>query len=160
MKAKFESTINTVNIIATLILGVVALVISINSCRLSERQTYLVERQNSLDEGQLRLELKNAILELINVSSMLRQNEKDYPNIQKCLESFNEMKTILEGQLKNKLLFENSTLADKWTELLMDINFNIKFFQPGISPNVKIDGAYKKVQEFETRSSELLQLYK
>lgn len=61
----------------------------------------------------------------MNVSSMLKQNEKDYPNIQKCLNAFNEMKAILEGQLKNKLLFENSALADKWTEFLMEINFNI-----------------------------------
>jgi hypothetical protein len=160
MKLNFNSTLNTFNIISTLILGIVALVISINSYRLSERQTYLIERQNTLDEGQSRLELKNAILELINVSSMLRQSEKDYPNIQKCLGSFNEMKEILEGQLKNKSLFENATLADKWTKFLMDVNFNIKFFQPGTSQNVIIDGAYKKVQDFETKSSELFQLYK
>ncbi len=160
MKLKFETTLNSFNIFATLILGVVALVISINSYRLTERQTYLTERQNTLDEGQLKLELKNATLELINVSSMLRQTEKDYPNIQNCLTAFNEMKNILEGQLKNKLLFENPALADKWTEFLGYVNFNIKFFQPGTSPNVIIDGAYKKVQEFESKSSELFRLYK
>ena len=160
MKLKFETTLNTVNIIATLVLGLVALIISINSYRLSERQTYLIERQNKLDEGQLKLELKNAALELINVSSMLRQTEKDYPNIQKCLNAFNEMKNILESQLKNKLLFENSEMSDKWIELLGDINFNIKFFQPGTSPNVIIDDAYRKVQEFEKKSTEIFQLYK
>lgn len=160
MKLKFEPTLNTFNIFATLVLGVAALVISINSYRLTQRQTYLSERQNTLEEGQLRLELKNATLELINVSSMLRQTEKDYPNIQNCLVAFNEMKKILEGQLKNKLLFENPAMAEKWTEFLGDINFNIKFFQPGTSPNVIIDGAYKKVQEFENESSELFKLYK
>ena len=160
MKVKFETNLNTINILGTLILGVVALLISINSYRLTERQTYLIERQNNLDEGQLKLELKNATLELINVSSMLRQTEKDYPNIQKCLTAFNEMKNILEGQLKNRLLFENPVLAEKWTELLRDLNFNIKFFQPGISPNVLIVGAYEKVQKFESRSSELFRLYK
>jgi hypothetical protein len=51
-------------------------------------------------------------------------------------------------------------LSAKWTELLGDINFNIKFFQPGISNNVVIDGAYKKVEEFEQKSSELLGLFK
>ena len=160
MNKEPEFTLNTINIISTLILGVVALIISINSYRLSERQAYIIERQNTLDEGQSKLELKNAILELINVSSMLSQNEKDYPNIQKCLDSFNEMKRILEGQLKNKFLFENATLADRWTMLIMDINFNIKFFQPGLLPNVIIDGAYKKVQDFETKSSQLFQLYR
>lgn len=160
MRFKFDATLNTFNIFATLILGIAALIISVNSYRLSERQTYLIERQNQLDEGQLKLELKSAALELINVSSMLRQTEKDYPNIQSCIDAFNEMKRILEGQLKNKLLFENPKLADKWTELLGDVNFSIKFFQPGTSPNVKIDGAYAKVQEFENRSSELFMLYK
>jgi hypothetical protein len=160
MKLKFDTTLNTFNIIATLILGVAALVISINSYRLTQRQTYLIERQNNLDEGQLKLELKNATLELINISSMFRQTEKDYPNIKNCLDGFNEMKNILEGQLKNKLLFENPELSAKWTELLGDINFNIKFFQPGISNNVVIDGAYKKVEEFEQKSSELLGLFK
>lgn len=160
MKIKFETTLNAFNIFATLVLGVVALIISINSYKLSERQTYLIERQNKLDEGQLRLELKSAALELINVSSMLRQSEKDYPNIQRCLDAFAEMKRILEGQLKNKLLFENPELADKWTELLGDVNFNIKFFQPGTSANVIIAGAYKKVQELESRSAELFKLYR
>lgn len=164
---KFQNILNTFNIIATLILGVVALIISINSYRLSERQTlltekqtYLTERQNKLDEGQLKLELKNAALELINVSSMLRQTEKDYPNIQNCIDSFNEMKKILEGQLKNKILFDNSEMTDKWVELLGDINFNIKFFQSGTSPNVIIDGAYNKVKEFEEKTSEIFLLYK
>ena len=136
------------------------MIISVNSYKLSERQTYLIERQNKLDEGQLKLELKNAALELINISSMLRQTEKNYPNIQRCLDAFAEMKRILEGQLKNKFLFENPELADKWTELLVDVNFNIKFFQPGISRNVIIDGAYEKVKEFESKSSELFRLYK
>lgn len=160
MKYKFETTLNAFNIFATLVIGVVALIISINSYRLSERQTYLIERQNKLDEGQLKLELKNAALELINVSSMLRQTEKDYPNIQRCLDAFADMKRILEVQLKNKLLFENPELAEKWTELLGDVNFNTKFFQPGTSPNVIIDGAFDKVKEFENKSSELFRLFK
>lgn len=143
-----------------LLLGLVALIISINSYRLSERQTYLIERQNKLDEGQLKLELKNTALELINVSSMLRQTEKDYPNIQKCLDAFNEMKNILEGQLKNKLLFENIEMSDKWIELLGEINFNIKFFQPGTLPNVIIVGANKKVKDFEQKSIEIFKCYK
>lgn len=91
---------------------------------------------------------------------MLRQTEQDYPNVQRCLDAFAEMKRILEGQLKNKLLFENPKLAEKWTELLGDVNFNIKFFQPGISPNVIIDGAYDKVKEFESKSSEVFRLYR
>ncbi len=160
MKVKFKPTLDTINIITTLILGIVALIISINSYRLSERQIHLIERQNDLDEGQLKLELKNSILELINISSMLRQNEKDYPDIRNCLNSFNEIKAILEGQLKNKFLFENNELSDKWTSLLIDVNFNIKLFRPGTSPNVKIDRAYNKVQELENKSSELLKLYK
>ncbi|MEK6451234.1 MULTISPECIES: hypothetical protein [unclassified Myroides] len=160
MKIKFESTLNTINIIATLLLGIVALVISINSYKLTERQTYIIEHQNRLDEGQLKLELKNASLELINVSSMLRQSESDYPNIKNCLKSFNEMKMILESQLKNKYLTENKQMSEKWVDLLMKLNFTIKFFQSGTSPNVRIDGAYKTVEEIETKSSELFHLYK
>lgn len=158
MKFKFENHLNMFNIIATLIIGTAALFISFNSYRLSERQTYLLEQQNNiinrqtvLEEGQQKLELKNSILELMNISSMLRQTEKNYPNIKNCLKSFNEIKTILESQLKNKLLFDNSQLAEKWTDLLMDINFNIKFFEPGSSPNIIIDGAYDKVKEIETK---------
>ena len=159
MKFKFEAHLNTFNIIATLIIGLAALFISFNSYRLTERQTHLTERQNNLEEGQLRLELKNSILNLINTSSMLRQNETDYPNIQNCINTFGEMKSILESQLKNKFLFENDSLAEKWTELLMSVNFNIKFFQPGISSNVKIDKAFSIVKEMESKSSELFSVY-
>lgn len=166
MKFKFENHLNTFNIIATLIIGIAALFISFNSYRLSERQTYLLEQQNSitsrqttLEEGQQKLELKNSILELMNISSMLRQSEKNYPSIKNCLKSFNEIKMILESQLKNKLLFDNSQLAEKWTELLMDVNFNIKFFEPGTSPNVIIDGAYDKVKDIETKCFALFDLH-
>lgn len=51
-------------------------------------------------------------------------------------------------------------MSDKWVELLMDINFNIKFFKAGVSPNVVIDGAYSKIQEIEQESAEILRLYK
>ncbi len=159
MNIKYDRVLNTFNIFATLILGVASLLISINSFRLSNRQTIIIERQNLLEEGQLKLELKNASLELINVSSMLLQTVKDYPNIQKSLNAFNEMKRILEGQLKNKLLIENQNFAENWTELLGEVNFNIKLFQTGISTNVKIEGAYKTIQELEAKCSELFMLF-
>lgn len=159
MKFKFETSLNTFNIFATLILGLASLFISYNSYILSQKQADLSERQDILETGQQNLELKNAILALINTSSMLRQSEKDYPNIMNCIEAFGEMKSILESQLKNNSLIENSSLAKKWTELLMDINFNIKFFQKGMSPNITIDGAYDRVKEMETKSTELLKVY-
>lgn len=159
MKLKSSFSLNTFNIFATLILGIVSLIISINSYRVTERQTELIERQNLLEEGQLKLELKNAIFELINISSILRQEEHDYPDIRKCLVAFNEMKIILQNQLKNKILFENEKLSSVWTEFLIDLNFNIKLFETGLSPNVKIDGAYDKIKSFDNKCKEILNIY-
>jgi hypothetical protein len=42
---------------------------------------------------------------------MLRQTKKDHRNIQNCLTAFQEMRIILKGLLKNKLLIENQALA-------------------------------------------------
>lgn len=97
MNSKFGKILNTLNVVATLILGLASFIISVNSYRLSQRQTHLIERQNKLDEGQLKIELRNASRKLIKVSSLLLQYERDYPNIQNCLAAFKVMKYILKG---------------------------------------------------------------
>ncbi|GEM_PF-5849868 len=159
MNLKSRLSLNTFNIFTTLILGIVSLIISINSYRVTERQAQLIERQSLLEEGQLQLELKNAILELMNVSSTLSQEEQDYPDIRKSVKALNEMKAILDRELKNKLLFEDEKLSGAWTELLIGVNFNIKLFETGLSPNVKIDGAYNIIRSLNNKSKEIFDIY-
>lgn len=155
---KFKTNLDSFNIIATLLLGFAALIISINSYRLTERQTYLIERQNILEEGQLKLELKNAILEAMNIAGYLSQTEKDYPNIKNCIDGFKELKSILNRQLENKILFENKELSQEWTELSMNVNFSIKLFQEGLRENLTIAGAHNKVLEIDSKTKKLFKL--
>lgn len=70
------------------------------------------------------------------------------------------MKIILEGQPKNKLLFENSALSEQWAEPLVDVNLSSKILEPGLRPHVRIDGVYAKVQDFGNKSVKLLELFR
>ena len=147
-KITWHDRINIANVFATLILSIVALFVSYNSYKLTLNQ-------NKLSDRQLEFELKNSILLLITTSSMLNQTQSDTPTIDRCLTAFGEMKLVLEGQLKNNNLINRSKLADMWTSLLSDVNFDIKFFQEGLKPNTIIDGAKKKIDDLNRQTSNL-----
>ena len=147
-KITWHDRINIGNVFATLILSIVALFVSYNSYKLTVNQSELSNRQ-------LEFELKNSILSLITTSSMLNQSESEIPTIDKSLKAFSEMKIILESQLKNGNLINRPKLADMWTSLLSDVNFNIKFFQEGLKPNTIINGAKDKISNLSRQTSEL-----
>ena len=158
---RFEK-INIANIILTLILSAIAVFLSYNSYKISENTFTNSEKIDKLNNTQSEFELKNSILSLINTASMLSQNEAKNPDISKCIRSFTEMKYVLESQVKNYSLIQRKKLAELWTDLLMDINFNIKFFELGLKKNTVIEGASEmilKVSEkikilFDTFSSD------
>ena len=156
-KLTWLEKINIGNIIVTILLSLVTLVISYNSYKISINTYNNSESLNRLNDRQSEFEFKNSILSLINISSMLQQTESNNPNIAKCLKAFNEIKAILEAEIKNSSLIKRSKLADLWSSLLVDVNFEIKFFEQGLKPNSIIDKPKEKVIEIEKKCSDLFE---
>jgi hypothetical protein len=156
-RLKISEKIEISNITMTLVISIITLIISYNSYKISINTYNNSESINKLNDKQSELELKNSILELMNISGMLRQSEKNSPNIENCLKAFNEMKPRLESQLKNSRLSKYPKLADMWTDLLGDISFNIKLFEPGLRPTVTISQAYEKIVDLEKKCRDIFQ---
>ena len=79
--------------------------------------------------------------------------EGDNPNIKNCLDSYNEMKGVLESQIKNNYLIKRKDLSNEWTDLLIDVNFQIKFITPGLRKNVQIIGVKKEIVNITQKTS-------
>ncbi|QEC66989.1 hypothetical protein FRZ67_06650 [Panacibacter ginsenosidivorans] len=148
---RFEK-INVFNIILTLLLSAIAVMLSYNSYRISENTFTLSEKVDRLNMAQSEIELKSSVFALFTTIDMLRQNDAEGKNLDKCIKSLTEMKTILESQMKNIYLAQNSDLSELWVELYSKTNFDIKFLEEGLKANTIVSGVKDIIIELESQA--------
>jgi hypothetical protein len=155
---RFEK-INVINIILTLILSAVAVIlaynsynISITSLKISENTFILSEKVDKLNKVQAEIELKSSVFALFTTIDMQRQNDIEGKSLVKCIKTLNEMKSILEAQMKNGYLAQDSELSDLWIELFAKVNFDIKFLEEGLKVNTTVAGVKDILVELENKT--------
>jgi hypothetical protein len=148
---RFEK-INIINIILTLILSAIAVIMSYNSYRISENTFALSEKVEKLNAAQSEIELKSSVLALFTTIDMLKQNDSEGRDLQKCIKSLTEMKSILESQIKNFYLAQDNMLSELWIDLYSKINFDIKFLEEGLKANTTVSGVREIILELENKA--------
>ena len=148
---RFEK-INVINIVLTLILSGIAVFLAYNSYKISENTFTLSEKVEKLNNAQAETELKSSVFALFTTIDMQRQNDLEGKNLEKCIKTLTEMKSILEGQMKNGYLAQDSELSDLWIELYATINFDIKFLEGGLKANTIIKGVKEILAELENQT--------
>ncbi|MGN6603602.1 MAG: hypothetical protein ACTHK8_14205 [Ginsengibacter sp.] len=144
--------INVANIALTLILSVIAVILAYNSYKISEN-TYILSKQvEQLSTAQAEVEFKSSIFTLFTTIDMQRQNDSEGKNLEKCIETLKEMKSILEGQMTNSYLAQHDDLSNLWVELDGQINYDIKFLGEGLKPHTTVAGVKQILVEVEKQT--------
>lgn len=160
----FFERLNIYNFIATLLLSFLvfwqtcnsnrisnqSLEVSKNSLKISENALLLSEKIEQINEQQSILELKSSAGSMLTTINMLFQTDPKGTNIEAWLGALKETKAIAESQLKNLALANHDFLSTKWPLFYGRLNFDIKFIEPGLRPNVKILDIDQIIKELET----------
>lgn len=154
------------NVILTLILSAIAVIlaynsyrISVTSLKISENTFTLSEKIDKINNTQAETELKSAVFALFTTIDMQRQNDPQSKDLQKSIKTLGEMKPILEAQMKNSYLAQNSELSTLWIELYSKINFDIKFLEEGLKPNTIVSGIREILAELEKMTKDIFDKY-
>jgi hypothetical protein len=149
---KFEK-ISVFNFLATLMLSVIAVFLSYNSYRISENTFLLSQKVESINHAQAKNELLSSASALLTAISMLRQTDPEGKDLVKSIQALNEMKVILESQMKNHFLAQKPELSENWVELYSRIIFYIKFLSEGLKPHNAVAGVNDILIELDNKTS-------
>jgi hypothetical protein len=162
IKLTIFDKINIINIVMTLILSAIAVILAYNSYRISvtslkiSENTYLLSQKvDKINNTQAEIELRGSIFALFTTIDMQRQNDVEGKNLQKCIKTLYEMKSILESQMKNAYLAQDKEISNTWVELYGQVNFNIKFLEEAQKGNTIVSGVKGILSELENMTKNI-----
>lgn len=147
--------ISASNFILTLILSAIAVFVSYNTFKVSENTLELTKSVNHINELQSKIELEGAVNTLFTIIDMQRQNDPEGKDIPKCISTLTEMKSILESQMKNTFLAQNSELSKLWILLYSRLEYDIKFLGIGQSEHTRLGGVNTIISELEDMAGKI-----
>lgn len=148
VKLSLSDTISILNFVSSILLGVVTLIISINTYNNSLSI-------QSLSLAQDQSELRGVAYKIANTASLLRQNKPKQTDGVYIRDELLSIVDMMEKQLHNSALASNNELNEEWITVLNNIYFKLKFydklstsnhFYPSLDKDIiEIDSACGKI---------------